>query len=146
MIILIGLLVLVAAVIVGVAGTVANTGENHYLASDFTVFDYHFSGSSGLLFFDGIVLGALGMFGFVLVVGGSWFASRRAMLARRELRQSRKEVAAARKDLAATQPSVPVTATPAATTAPVQTSAPSQKPSWSWNRFLNRSGAATASK
>ncbi|MEV0357506.1 hypothetical protein AB0H71_15725 [Nocardia sp. NPDC050697] len=145
MIILIGLLVLVAAVIVGVAGTVANTGENHYLASDFTVFDYHFSGSSGLLFFDGIVLGALGMFGFVLVVGGSWFASRRAMLARRELRQSRKEVAAARKDLAATQPSVPVTA-PAATTAPVQKSAPEQKPSWSWNRFLNRSGAATASK
>ncbi|MFC3966457.1 hypothetical protein [Nocardia jiangsuensis] len=145
MIILIGLLVLVAAVIVGVAGTVANTGESHYLASDFTVFDYHFSGSSGLLFFDGIVLGALGMFGFVLVVGGSWFASRRAMLARRELRQSRKEVAAARKDLAATQPSVPVPA-PAAAAPAQQVASTEQKPSWSWNRFLNRSGAATASK
>lgn len=133
MIILVGLLVLVAAVVVGVAGTVANTGESHYLTTDFTIFDYHFSGSSGLLFFNGIVLGALGTFGAVLVLGGSWFASRRAWQARRELRQSRKEMAAVRKDLAAGTPA-PATA-PAA---PVTASA--NKPSWSFNRLLNRSG------
>lgn len=100
MIIFVGLVALVAAVIIGVAGVVANTGESHVLANDFTVFDYHFTDSSGLLFLVGIAVGAVGMCGLMLVATGSWLASRRSMAARRELRQSRREMAAVRKDLA----------------------------------------------
>ncbi|MEU0870928.1 hypothetical protein [Nocardia brasiliensis] len=104
MIIIIGLVVLIAAVAVGVAGVVANSGEGHLLPDDFAVFDFHFHGSSGLLFGYGIVLGAIGTIGLALVLTGAWRVSRRSMVARRELKQSRREIAAVRRDLGNTTP------------------------------------------
>ncbi|WP_069163196.1 hypothetical protein [Nocardia altamirensis] len=130
--IIIGLVVLIAAVIVGVAGVVANNDGSHVLSSDFAVFDYHFHGSSGVLFGYGIILGAIGMLGLTLLLTGSWRVSRRGMVARRELRQSRREMAAVRRDLGDSTPP-PVRKEPAA---------PSHREPV-WSRFV-RKPATTA--
>ncbi|BDT94664.1 MULTISPECIES: hypothetical protein [Nocardia] len=128
MIIIIGLVALIAAVIIGVAAVVGNTGPAQQLTSDFSVFDYHFHGSTGALFGYGVVLGAIGMFGLALVLSGAWRVTRRGMVARRELAQSRREMAAVRRDLAAD------TSAPAAR-------AP-QEPAW--RRWLRAPGSGTA--
>jgi len=57
MIILIGLVILVAAVVVGLAGVLSNGGSEHTLTDQFAVFGYHVTGSTGLLFLYGIVVG-----------------------------------------------------------------------------------------
>ncbi|WP_051022178.1 hypothetical protein [Nocardia pneumoniae] len=100
MIIIIGLAVLIAAVIIGVAAVVGNTGD----VQQFAVFDYQFHDSTGALFGYGIALGAIGMLGLALVLSGAWRVTRRGAVARRELRQSRREMAAVRRDLAAETP------------------------------------------
>ncbi|WP_174188125.1 hypothetical protein [Nocardia barduliensis] len=100
MIIIIGLVALIAAVIIGVAAVVGNTGPAQQLTSDFAVFDYHFHGSTGALFGYGVALGAIGMFGLALVLSGAWRVTRRGVAARRELARSRREMAAVRRDLA----------------------------------------------
>jgi hypothetical protein len=50
MIIILGLVILVAAVIVGVTGVLTNGGSGHGLAHGFEVFGYHVTGSTGTLF------------------------------------------------------------------------------------------------
>lgn len=94
MIILIGLLILVAAVVVGVGGVLANGGGGHALTHDgFAVFGYHVTGSTGLLFFYGMVVGALGLLGLSLLLAGARRTARRGRTARRDLKQSRLETA-----------------------------------------------------
>lgn len=44
MIVIIGLVILIAAVLVGVAGVFANGGSTHTLTDDFAVFGYHVTG------------------------------------------------------------------------------------------------------
>ncbi|APA99511.1 LapA family protein [Nocardia seriolae] len=143
---IIGLIALLGAVTVGVAGVQANSGGEHALPSGFTVFDHTYGGSSGLLFAYGILVGAVGTAGFILLLAGAWTTSRRGVLARRELRQSRREMAAARKELAKPvsvaeparsvdsprQPVVPMTKPP-------QRQFP--RPNWSVNPFRKRPGA-----
>jgi hypothetical protein len=90
MIIILGLVILVAAVIVGVAGVLTNGGSGH----GFAVFGYHVTGSTGALFLSGIVVGAVGLFGLWLLLTGVRRASRRGRAARRGLKQSRRETAA----------------------------------------------------
>ncbi|MFD5086075.1 hypothetical protein ACFVYP_19945 [Kitasatospora sp. NPDC058201] len=46
MIVIIGLVILVAAVVVGVAGVLTNTGSGHALTGGFEVFGYHVTGST----------------------------------------------------------------------------------------------------
>jgi Sec-independent protein translocase protein TatA len=94
MIIILGLVILVAAVIVGVAGVLTNGGSAHGLAHGFAVFGYHVTGSTGTLFLYGIVVGAVGLFGLWLLVTGARRASRRGRAARRGLKESRRETAA----------------------------------------------------
>lgn len=89
--ILIGLIVLLAAVIVGVAGVAENSGSTHSLTNDFTVLGYDITGSTGTLFLYGIVVGAVGAFGLSLLLAGAVRNSRRARHARRELQQNRRE-------------------------------------------------------
>jgi hypothetical protein len=98
MIIIIGLVILVAAVVVGVAGVLANSGTGHELTHHFAVFGYHVTGSTGTLFLYGIVLGALAVFGLSLLLGGVRRTSRRGREARRGLTQSRRETAAVSQD------------------------------------------------
>lgn len=101
-IIIIGLIILVAAVVVGVAGVLSDTdtdtGSRHGLTDGFEVFGYHVTGSSGTLFLDGIIVGAVALFGLSLLLTGARRTSRRGHAARHGLKQSRRETAAAGKD------------------------------------------------
>jgi hypothetical protein len=94
MIIILGLVILVAAVIVGVTGVLTNGGSGHGLAHGFAVFGYHVTGSTGTLFLYGIVVGAVGLFGLWLLLTGARRGARRGRAARRGLKQSRRETAA----------------------------------------------------
>jgi hypothetical protein len=93
MIILLGLVVLVAAVVVGVGGVLANGGDGHALSGNFAVFGYHVTGSTGTLFLYGIVVGAVGLCGLSLLLAGARRTARRGRTARRDLKQSRRETA-----------------------------------------------------
>jgi hypothetical protein len=97
MIVILGLVILVAAVIAGVAGVLANGGHAHAV-THFAVFGYHVTGSTGTLFLYGIVVGALGMLGLSLLLAGARRTSRRGRDARRGLAQSRRETAAVSQD------------------------------------------------
>jgi predicted lipid-binding transport protein (Tim44 family) len=94
MIIIIGLIILVAAVVAGVSGVLSNSGGGHAV-THFAMFGYHVTGSTGTLFLYGIVLGAIGLFGLSLLMAGARRTSRRGSDARRGLRQSRRETATA---------------------------------------------------
>ena len=95
MIIILGLVILVAAVIAGLAGVLANSGSGHALTHGFAVFGYHVTGSTGTLFLYGIVTGAAGLLGLSLLLAGARRTSRRGRDARHGLKQSRRETAAA---------------------------------------------------
>ena len=98
MIIIIGLVILVAAVVVGVAGVLSNGGAGHALTHPFAVFGYHVTGSTGTLFLYGIVLGAIAVLGLSLLLVGARRTSRRGREARRGLTESRRQTAAVSQD------------------------------------------------
>src|SRR5579872_4770505 len=98
MIVIIGLVILVAAVVAGVAGVLSNSGSGHALTHPFAVFGYHVTGSTGTLFLYGIVVGALAMAGLSLLLAGARRTSRRGREARRGLAQSRRQTAAVSAD------------------------------------------------
>jgi hypothetical protein len=98
MIIIIGLVILVAAVVAGVAGVLSNDGSGHALSHPFAVFGYHVTGSTGTLFLYGIVVGAVGLLGLSMLLAGARRTSRRGRDARRGLRQSRRETASVTQD------------------------------------------------
>ncbi len=97
MIVIIGLVILVAAVVAGVSGVLTNSGHAHAVGH-FTVFGYHVTGSTGTLFLYGIVVGAIGLAGLSLLLAGARRTSRRVRTARHDLRQSRQETAAVSQD------------------------------------------------
>jgi hypothetical protein len=94
MIIILGLVILVAAVVVAVAGVLGNGGSAHAV-SHFSILGYHLTGSAGTLFLSGVVVGAAGLLGLSLLLAAARRTSRRGTAARRGLRQSRRETAAA---------------------------------------------------
>ena len=94
MIIIVGLIVVIAAVVVGVAGVLGNRGTGHALVHPFGVLGYHVTGSEGRLFLYGIVVGAAGVAGLCLLLAGARRTARRGSAARHRLRQSRQETAA----------------------------------------------------
>jgi hypothetical protein len=98
MIVILGLVILLAAVIIGVAGVLGNGGSGHALTHGFSVFGYHVTGSTGTLFLTGIVVGAVALAGLSLLLAGARRTSRRGSAARRGLKQSRRETAAVSQD------------------------------------------------
>ena len=98
MIVIIGLVILLAAVVAGVAGVLSNSGSGHALTQPFAVFGYHVTGSTGTLLLYGIVIGALALFGLSLLLAGARRTSRRGREARRGLTLSRRETAAVSQD------------------------------------------------
>jgi hypothetical protein len=97
-IVIVGLVILVAAVIVGVGGVLGNAGHAHALSHGFALFGYHVTGSTGTLFLYGIVVGAIAIIGLSLLLAGARRTSRRGRTARLGLKQSRSETAAASRD------------------------------------------------
>ena len=67
MIVITGLVILVAAVIAGVAGVLANSGHAHAV-THFAVLGYHVTGTAGTVFLYGIVAGALAVLGLSLLL------------------------------------------------------------------------------
>jgi hypothetical protein len=64
------LIVLLAAAIVAIVGVVSNAGAGHPL-TDFSVFGYHLTGSTGTLFLFGIAVGAVASLGLCLLLTGA---------------------------------------------------------------------------
>jgi hypothetical protein len=95
MIVILGLIILIAAVVLGAAGVFGNGGGAHALTNGFSVFGYHVTGSTGTLFLYGVVVGAVAMFGLSLLLAGARRTARRGSAARRGLQESRRETAAA---------------------------------------------------
>jgi uncharacterized membrane protein YciS (DUF1049 family) len=87
LIIILGLVILLAAVIVGVAGVLANGGQAHEV-THFAVLGYHVTGSTGTLFLYGIVVGALAMAGLSMLLAGARRSARRGREARRGQRDA----------------------------------------------------------
>ena len=98
MIVIIGLVILIAAVVVGVSGVLSNSGSGHPLTHHFALFGYHVTGSTGTLFLYGIVVGAVGLLGLSLLLAGARRTSRRGRQARHGLTQSRRETATVTQD------------------------------------------------
>jgi membrane-bound ClpP family serine protease len=97
MMVILGLILLVAAAVVGVAGVLSNAGDAHALTDGFSVFGYTVTGSTGTLFLYGIVVGAVAAFGLSILLAAARRTSRRNREARRELKQARQETADASK-------------------------------------------------
>ncbi|CAM3050913.1 Integral membrane protein [Prescottella defluvii] len=114
--IIIGLVILIAAVAIGVAGVVNNTGGEHLVRDDFTIFGVQVTGSTGTLFLAGLIVGAAGMLGLALLLAGSRRHSRRERQARHEL--ARRESVSAVGDGGAV--TAPTTRSAAHGTAPVR--------------------------
>jgi len=97
-VVIVGLLILLAAIGIGLSGVLANSGSEHLLGQDFNVLGLQLSGlTTGQLFFYGIVIGVVGMLGLSLLLGvfTKRMASRRS---RRALKGSQKESQALRTD------------------------------------------------
>ena len=119
----VGLLLLAAAVAVGAAGIAANTGTEHQLSSGFTLFGYHLHGSAGRLYLAGLVIGAVAMLGFMMVAEGL----RRDAALRRELGRFRRDARARRRaEAGGSGRPAPVATAPAAATAPAKTVKPAK--------------------
>ena len=98
MIVIVGLVVLLAAVIVGFTGVLTNAGPAHPLPENFSVFGYHVTGSTGTLFLFGIVIGAVGMLGLCVLLAGARRTAGRGRDARRDLKNSQRETAFLNRD------------------------------------------------
>ncbi|MFJ8569314.1 hypothetical protein [Streptomyces sp. NPDC093514] len=100
MILILGLILLIAAAVVGLAGVFGNTGAGHDLGAggDFSIFGYHATGSTGALFLTGIIVGAVALLGLTLVMMGVRRSARRSAQARRERSTYRREAAVADRD------------------------------------------------
>ena len=82
MVVILGLILLVAAVVVIVAGVLTNGGSADVLTHGFSVLGYHVTGSTGTLFLYGVVAGAVVLFGLSLLLVGARRTSRRGSAAR----------------------------------------------------------------
>ena len=98
MIVIVGLIVLLAAVVVGFTGVLTNAGPAHPLTENFSVFGYHVTGSTGTLFLFGIVIGAVAMLGLAVLLAGARRTAGRGRDARRELQRSQRETAFLHRD------------------------------------------------
>jgi hypothetical protein len=87
--IVLGLLLLLAACVVGLVGVLTNLS-----GQDFSIFGMPVGGASGWLFLFGIVVGAVGMLGLAMIRG----ANVRSRRLRKELKQTRRETESLRKE------------------------------------------------
>jgi len=89
--ILLGLLLLVAAVVIAVVGVLSNISSSHLLTRSFEILGYHITGSTGRLLLIGVILGAAGMLGLNLLLAGMGRGIKRRVSTRRQLKADHKE-------------------------------------------------------
>lgn len=94
MLVILGLILLIAALVVGVAGVLTNDGAAHELTGGFSVFGYEVTGSTGTLFLYGIVVGAVALLGLSLLLAGARRTSHRGHDTGPEVNRSRRGTAA----------------------------------------------------
>jgi hypothetical protein len=82
MLVIVGMIVLLVAAIIATVGVLSNARAGHPL-TDFSVFGYHLTGSTGTLFLFGIAVGAVASLGLCLLLAGAWRAASRASDGRR---------------------------------------------------------------
>lgn len=122
---ILGLLILAAAVVVGVDAVASNTGSAHAVPGGVHFFGYLVHGSVGQAFLAGIIVGAVGLVGLALVFDGMHRSARlrrELAFARREISRSRRRAADAEKaaaDAEATRPTTPVAPAPEPAPEPV---------------------------
>ena len=73
-----GLIVLLVAAIIAIVGVPSNAGAAHPL-TDFSVFGYHLTGSTGTLFLFGIAVGVVTSLGLCLLLAGAPRTASRAV-------------------------------------------------------------------
>jgi hypothetical protein len=98
MFVVVGVIILIAAVVIGVAGVFNNLGSAHALTDGFSVFGYHVTGSTGVLFLYGIIVGAAALLGLGMLLAAARRTSRRGHEARRGLKYSRRQTQASSQD------------------------------------------------
>ncbi len=96
--IILGLVILIAAVVIGVAGVLSNSGSAHEFTGGFSVFGVDVTGSTGTLFLCGIVVGAAALLGLSLILTGARRTPRRRRPAHRRLEPSPRGSAAAEQE------------------------------------------------
>jgi len=71
MLVVLGLIILLVAVIVGLAGVLGNAGSEHALTDGFAFFGIEVNGSTGTLFLIGIVVGVAAVLGLGMLLAGA---------------------------------------------------------------------------
>jgi hypothetical protein len=94
MLVVLGLIILLVAVIVGLAGVLGNAGSEHVLTDEFAIFGIEVNGSTGTLFLIGIVVGVAAVLGLGMLLAGARRTAIRGRTARSDLKASRRETAA----------------------------------------------------
>jgi hypothetical protein len=77
MLVIVGVIVLLVAAIIAIVGVLSNARVAHPL-TDFSVFGYHLTGSTGTLFLFGIAVGAVASLGLCLLLAGAWRTASRS--------------------------------------------------------------------
>lgn len=98
MFVVVGVIILIAAVVIGVAGIFNNLGSGHALTHGFSVLGYHVTGSTGVLFLYGIIVGAAALLRLGLLLAAARRTSRRGRDARSGLKYSRWQTQTSRPD------------------------------------------------
>ena len=94
----IGLLLVAAMAVVALGGIFANTGNGHQLNHAVNILGYHLHGSTGKLFLVGIVVGAVGILGLMMLLAGIGVGFKRRTRNRQERTLSRRQTRAAMND------------------------------------------------
>jgi len=94
MLVVLGLLILLAAMIFGFAGVLGNSGSEHAVTAGFSVLGITVNGSTGTVFLIGIVVGLVAAVGLALLLTGARRTAVRGNTARRDLKESRRQTAA----------------------------------------------------
>jgi TRAP-type C4-dicarboxylate transport system permease large subunit len=98
MLVIVGVGVLLLAAVIAIAGVLGNAGAAHP-PTDFSVFGYHLSGSTGTVFLFGIVVGAVALLGLSVLFEGARRALDRAQEARRADARFRRQTAFINREL-----------------------------------------------
>lgn len=96
MMVILGVILLVAAVVTGVTGVVVNSDDAHALTDDFSIFGYAVTGSTGTLFLLGIAVGAVAALGLAMILSATSRERRRRLATRGQLREVRAEAESAK--------------------------------------------------